>query len=97
MLPPFAWVTINCYINRKVVIFPILNDAPEQVLNRGPLVPFSPALPSELTASEKFSLSFICKLYVCYSEMCKRVAHMKVRISIVYAYMEKIKTLIASS
>ena len=25
---PFTWVSINCYINRKVVLFPILNYGP---------------------------------------------------------------------
>ena len=25
---PFIWVKINCYINYKVALFPILNDGP---------------------------------------------------------------------
>ena len=27
-LPQLTWVTNNCHINRKVVLFPILNDGP---------------------------------------------------------------------
>ena len=52
MLPPFTWVTINSYIKRKAVLFPILNDGHYRGLNRGPLDPQSPALPSELSAAD---------------------------------------------
>ena len=50
MLPGLTWVTINSYINHEVVLFPILNDGPLRDLNRSPLDPQSPALPSELPA-----------------------------------------------
>ena len=46
MLPPFTWVTVNRYINCQVVLSPILNDRP--------LDPQSPALPSELSATDHY-------------------------------------------
>ena len=49
MLPPLTWVKINCYINHKVVLVPILNDGPKWGLNHGPSVQQSPAPPSELS------------------------------------------------
>ena len=61
MLPPFTWVTMNHYINRKVVLFTILNDGPQWGLSHGPLDPQSPALPSEPLTDTFFAivLSFI--------------------------------------
>ena len=50
MLPPFTWVTINHYINHKVVLFPIFNDGPWLDMNRRPLDLHSLALPSKLLA-----------------------------------------------
>ena len=46
----FTLIMIKYYINRKAVLFPILNDGPWQDLNRGHLDTLSPALPSELSA-----------------------------------------------
>ena len=49
-LPSFTWITINCHISPKVVLFPILNSRPWQGLNHEPSDLQSPALPSELSA-----------------------------------------------
>ena len=57
-LPPFTWVTINCYINCKVVLFPIPNAGPQRGLNHGLLDPQSPALLSELSAAD-FVINFL--------------------------------------
>ena len=57
-LPPFTWVNINCYINRKAVLFPILNYGRKRNLNCGPLDLQLPAMPSELSTIDK-NLNFL--------------------------------------
>ena len=55
-LPSFTWITINCHISPKVVLFPILIGRPWQGLNHKPSDLQSPALPSELSAIDQLCI-----------------------------------------